>query len=124
MSREEIDKPVRDLVARAFLPPDLCPSDPKSIEAMLDKARGRPLSDEQVERMLRKAKGELPVGEREEEPDAPWSEDVLTAEQRELVFLCRNEGKELPPEIEEKLRRLREKARTDGEENGDDELDV
>src|SRR5438094_551953 len=123
MSHEEIDKPVKDLIARAFLPAELCPSD-KAIEAMLDKAQGRPLSDEQVERMLKKAKGELPVGEREEEPDAPWSEDALTAEQKELVFLCRNEGKELPPEIEEKLRRLREKARAEGEEDGDDELDI
>ena len=62
---------------------------------MLDKARGRPLKDEQVERMLKKAMGELPVGEREEEPYDLWSEVELTAEQRELVFLCRNEGKEL-----------------------------
>ncbi len=123
MSHEEIDKPVRDLIAKVFLPPDLCPSDPKSIEAMLDKARGRPLSEEQVERMLRKAKGELRVGEREEE-DAPLSEDALTVEQQELVFLCRNEGTELPPDIKEKLRRLRETARAEGEEEGDDELDV
>ena len=124
MSHEEIDKPVKDLVAGACLPADLCPSDPKAIEAMLDKARGRPLSDEQVERMLKKAKGELPVGEREGEPDVPWPEDALTAEQKELVYVCRNEGKELPPEIEAKLRRLREKAQAEGGEEGDDELDV
>jgi hypothetical protein len=124
MSHEEMDKPVKDLIARAFLPPDLCPSDPKAIEAMLDKTRGRPLSDEQAERMLRKAMGELPVGEREEEPDDLWSEDELTAEQRELVFLYRNEGKDLPPEIQEKLRRLHEKAKVNGEEDGDDELEI
>ena len=40
------------------------------------------------------------------------------------MFLCRNEGTELPPEIEEKLRRLREKADVEEEEDeGDDELD-
>ena len=33
-----------------------------AVEAMLDAAGGEPLSDEQVERMLKKAKGELPVG--------------------------------------------------------------
>ena len=124
MSHEENDKTIRDLIARVFLPPDECPADSASIEAMLDKLRGRPLSDEQVERMLKKAKGELPVGVREEEEEAQWSEEELTAEQRELVFLCRNEGTELPPEIEEKIRRLREKADAEEEEDeGDDELD-
>ncbi len=89
MSHEENDKTIRDLIARVFLPPEECPADSASIEAMLDKAHGRPLSDEQVERMLKKAKGELPVGDREE-----------------------------------KLRRLREKADAEEQEDeGDDELD-
>jgi len=122
MSHEENDKPIRDLIAKVFLPPDLCPADSASIEAMLDKAHRRPLGEDQIERMLKKAKGELPVGEREEEEEAAWSEDDLTVEQRELVFMCRNEGTELPPEIKEKLRRLREKAKAE-EEEGDDELD-
>ena len=52
-----------------------------------------------------------------------WSEESLTEEQRELVFLCRNEGIELPPEIKEKLQRLRDQAKDAGEEEGDDELE-
>ena len=97
MSDEENNKPIRNLIAKVVLPPDLCPSDPATIEAMLDKARGLPLSDDQVERMLKKAKGELPVGEREDEEETLGSEESLTEEQRELVFLCRNEGIEFPP---------------------------
>lgn len=124
MSHEENDQPIRDLIARAFLPPDLCPKDSDEIEALLDKARGRPFDDDQVERMLKKAGGELPVGERTEEEDyPPWSEELLTEEQRELVFLCRNEGIELPPEIKEKLQRLRDQAKDAGEEEGDDGLE-
>ena len=125
MSDEENNKPTRNLIAKIVLPPHLCPSDPKAIEAMLDKARGLPLSDDQVERMLKKAKGELPVGEREDEEETLWSEESLTEEQRELVFLCRNEGIELPPEIKEKLQRLRDKAKAEeeGEEDSDDELE-
>ena len=118
---EEYDKPVRDLIARFYLPPDLCPSDPKYIEAMLDAAGGRPLGEDQVERMLKKARGELPVGEREEE-EPEYSEEALSEEERELVALHRNEGNELPPEVEEKLRRLREKA--EEEEDGDGELET
>jgi hypothetical protein len=120
MTPEEHDKPVRDLIARFYLPPDLCPSDPKDIEAMLDAAGGRPLGEDQIERMLKKARGELPVGEREEgEPE--YSEEALSEEERELVALHRNEGNELPPEVEEKLRRLRERAK---EEEGDGELET
>jgi hypothetical protein len=122
MTPEEHDKPVRDLIAKVFLPPDLCPSDPKDIEAMLDAAGARPLGEDQLERMLKKARRELPVGQREEEKPE-WSEEALTEEERELVALHRNEGDQLPPEVEEKLRRLREKARAE-EVDGDDKLET
>jgi len=120
MTPEEHDKPVRDLVAKTYLPPDLCPAAPKDIEAMLDAVGGKPLDEDQVQRMLKKARGELPVGEHEEE-EPEWSEESLSEEERELVALHRNEGAELPPEVEEKLRRLREKAK---EKDSDDELET
>jgi hypothetical protein len=126
MTPEEKDKPVRELIAKVYLPPDLCPSDPDAIEAMLDAAGGQLLTDEQVERMLKKARGELPVGERRDEDEqAVWLEEGLTEQERELVALHRNDGGELPPEIKEKLRRLREKAKTepDEREDCDDELE-
>lgn len=63
MTPEEHDKPVRELIAKVFLPLDLCPSNPKDIEAMLDAAGGTPLAEDQVARMLKKARGELQVGE-------------------------------------------------------------
>lgn len=121
MTPEEHDKPVRNFIAKVYLPPDLCPSDPKDIEAALDAAGARPLGEDQVERMLKKARGELPVGEREEQVPE-WSENALSEEERELVALHRNEGSELPPDLEEKLRRLRERARTE-EKDSDDELE-
>ena len=126
MTPEEQDKPVRDLIAEVYLPPDLCPSTPEAIEAMLDAAAGPPLTDEQVERMLKKAKGELPVGERrDQEDEAIWPEQGLTEQGQELVALYRNSGGELPPEIKEKLRQLREKAndQPDEGEDFDDELE-
>lgn len=123
MTPEEHDKPVRDLVAKHFLPPDLCPSAPDAIEAMLDAAGGKPLGTEQLERMLKKARGELPVGERNEgTPD--WSEEV-SEEEEELLALHRNESGELPPDVEEKLRQLREQAKKKKKEaDGDDELET
>lgn len=58
MSYDENDKPIRDLIAKVFLTPNLCPANSTSIEVMLDKAHGRPLGEDQIERMLKKAKSE------------------------------------------------------------------
>jgi hypothetical protein len=63
-----------------------------------------------------KFKGDIPLSERrqEEEEEGPvWTESELTQEEEALVALHRNSGGELPPAIQEKLRRLREKARSE-----------
>ncbi len=114
MTPADLDAQLRRLIAKALVPPDLCATDPHDIEAMLDAAKGEPLPESQVERILKKAKGELPVGEREEEQPV-WSGEALTEEEEALVALHRKEGGELPAEIKEKLRRLRDLARAEPE---------
>lgn len=114
------DKRLRELIAKAFVPPDLCAEDPADIEAMLDAAASAPFDEEQTEQILRKARGAIPVGEREEEQPT-WEETDLTVEERELVALHRGEGGKLPPEIEEKLRLLREKAREEARKRDEDD---
>jgi len=109
MTPSDPDKRFRELIAKAFIPPDGCDADSKALEAMLDAAAAEPFSDEQVERMLKKAKGELPLGEQPDEPE--WAEANLTEEEEALLALHRREGGKLPEEIQEKLRRFREKAR-------------
>lgn len=126
MNPEEHDKPVSDLIKKVYLSPDVCPSDPDKIEAMLDAADGKPLTDEEVDRILKKARGEFPLGERpEKEEGAIWTEEGLTEQERELVALHKNNEGELPPEIREKLQILREKARAERqeEEECDDDLE-
>ena len=116
MIPSDADKKLSELIAKAFAALDVCEEEPGKIQAILDSAKGNPFSDEQVKRMLKKAKGELPVAERtEEEPEDLWYESSLTEEEEALVALHQNEGAELPAEIKEKLRRLREKARTEPE---------
>jgi len=123
MTTEDTDRPIRDLIAKHYLPPDLCPSDPDSIEAMLDAVGGKSLGQEQIQRMLKKAAGQLPVGEREEElPE--WSEEEECEEAQELLALHRNEKGDLPSEVEEKLRKLREQAKKKKEANGGNELET
>jgi hypothetical protein len=116
MNQSDADKQLRNLIAKAFLPPDLCPTDPAAIEAMLDATEGEPFTDEQVERMLLKAKGELPVGERGEDQEPERSEAEVNREEESLIALYRRDGGELPPEIKEKLRRFREKTHSDSKE--------
>lgn len=111
MIPDDPDTQLRKLIAKAMLPPDLCASDPEGIEAMLDAAKGDPLPEDRIERILKKARGELPVGEREDS-EPVWTGDVLSDEEEALLALHKNEGEELPPEIKEKLRRLREIARS------------
>jgi hypothetical protein len=118
MTPEDADKRLRQLIAKAFVPSKLCASDREDIEIMLDAAGGEPLSKGRIERILEKAKGGAPVGVRAEK-EPVWSEDRMTEVEEALVALHRNEGGEMLPEIQEKLRRLREKARSEPEEGED-----
>jgi hypothetical protein len=117
MTSSDPDKRLRDLIAKAFVPPDVCETDAKAIEAMLDAANAEPFTDEQVERILKKAKGELPIGKDDDEPEG--KNVKLTEEEESLVALHRGECGKLHEEILEKLRRFRETARRESkEENG------
>jgi len=117
MTPDDSDKRLREKIERAFVPADLCITDPDAIEALLDAAKAEPFSEEKIALMLRKFKGEIPLGEREQEEEDPvWTESELTEEEEALVALHRNGGGELPPAIQEKLRRLREQAKSQPEE--------
>jgi hypothetical protein len=132
MTPEDPDKRLRERIEKAFVPADLCSTDPAAVEALLDAAKAEPFPEDKVQRMLKKLRGELPISKREqakekenkeeEEEEPAWSETELTQEEKELVALYRNGGGELPPAIKEKLRRLRDKAKREPEEGeaGDD----
>jgi hypothetical protein len=126
MTPEEADKRLREKIERAFVPADLCTTDPGAVESLLDAAKADPFPEDKVQRMLKKLRGEMPLGKREPEPEEEepvWSETELTQEEEELVALYRHGGGgELPAEIKEKLRKIREKAKREPEEGeaGDD----
>ncbi len=117
MTPEDSDKRLREKIERAFVPADLCTTDPAAIEALLDAAKAEPFTEDKVKRMLKKFKGDIPLREHDkEEEDLVWNESELTEEEEALVALHRNGGGELPPAIQEKLRRLREQAKGESEE--------
>jgi hypothetical protein len=116
MTSDDSDKRLRTKIERAFVPADLCATDPDAIEALLDAAKAEPFPEGKVSRMLGKLKGDIPLGEHEKEEeseDPVWTESELTEDEEALVALHRNGGAQLPPEIQEKLRRLREQAKSE-----------
>ncbi len=119
MNPTDPDKRLLKLIAKALIPPGGCDTSTDDIEAMLDAARAEPFSDEQIDRMLKKAKGKLPLGQLDDEP--VWDEAALTEEEQSLLALHRREGGKLPEAIAEKLCLLRKKARNQPDEEGSGE---
>ncbi len=56
------DELLRRLMHGALVPDDLNPQTEAEIDSLLDRADAQPFSDAEVERILQKARGELPVG--------------------------------------------------------------
>ena len=55
LKQSDADRKLRDLIAKAFVPPDLCEADDAdAIEAMLDASEADPFNEEQIQRMLRR----------------------------------------------------------------------
>jgi hypothetical protein len=117
MAPDDPDKRLREKIEKAFVPADLCTNDPAAVEALLEAAKAEPFAEDKVQRMLKKLKGDLPIGKREQQQEEPvCSEGEMTQEEEALIALHKNSSGELPPEIQEKLQRLREKARREPEE--------
>jgi len=97
------------LVAKGFRP-----TTAKDIEAMLDAIGGDGFPADKVQRMLRKVRGEEPIGVSSVRGEDARIE-ALNAEERELVAFYRAKGQEIPPEIQAKLEAMRRRAREQGE---------
>jgi hypothetical protein len=119
MSEEKADRELYDLIYEAMIPAGHRPETDEEIEAMLEACVGDDLPQEQFDRMLRKIRGEEEIGIRGTD-DAALVESQLTEAQQELVALHRAEGKELPPEIQELIEKLRKEAKAQRNEDTDD----
>lgn len=110
MSAQEFDQIFQDLIAKALIPLGFRPTNDADIEALLDTITCEQMSEDTVERILSKAKGEIAIGQRQQ---LSSEEDQLTftEKERELLALHRSQGKDLSPEVLKKLEELRKKAR-------------
>lgn len=116
MSSQNADRRLDSLVFRAFVSRGFRPETDAEIDAMLDALGGEALPKEKMERMLRKIGGEEPIGIK---PAPELVSDLagLTSDQRELVALCRAEGREIPPEIQAVLDEMRKRAAEHKQDN-------
>jgi len=118
MPIEDQERRLMDLIAEALIPRGFRPQSDNEIEALLDAMDNEPLSEEEIKRILAKARSKMPIGERNVAPVEPI-DYPLSESEKELVALYRSQGKELPPEIQKKLEELRKKAKENEEEKED-----
>ena len=109
------DKELNSLIFKAIVPKGLRPTSKQDIEAMLDALGGEEISENKLQRMLRKIRGEEPIG------FCDWeslnSLEELTIRQEELVAFYRAQGKQLPPDIQAKLDNIRKRAKGNQDNN-------
>ena len=117
---EYTDAELNDLVFKAIVPKGLRPETPEEIDAMLDVIGGEALSEDTVQRMLQKIRGEEPLGEPQKEGGLGSPEDVAESLSAAELALYRNRNDDIPPEVEQLLQDMEDEALQDGEDDGDD----
>lgn len=110
MAKNNPDHRFDQLVRLSLIPKGHRPRTDAEIEQLLGLIDAPAISDDKLQRMLRKINGEEPVFVQDAAPDTQAGVQELTAVEREMVALHRAEGKELPPELAAKLRAMEERA--------------
>lgn len=110
MAKQNPDLRFDRLIKAALVPKGHRPRTPEEIDRMLDLIDTPEVSNQKLQRMLRKVNGEEPTFVEPEPAASQPGTSELTAAERELVALYKSQGKDLPPEIQEKLRAMEERA--------------
>ena len=119
MTNKNSDHVFDGLVHRSIVPMGFRPETDAEIEAMLEGLGSGELSDEKRRRMLAKIRGDMPMSWDESESDPAGKWQATSAEEREFAEMFRSEGDDLPPELEEKLREMEQRAAEPPDEDED-----
>lgn len=123
MMTDYTDETINDLVFKAIVPKGLRPETPEEIDAMLDALGGEMQSEDDVQRMLRKIRGEEPLGDPTAERGRDCHEDAAAELSDAELALYRNRNEDVPPEVDQMLQDMEDEALRDGEEDEDDSDD-
>lgn len=119
MTYQDEDTMFDKLVRRSLVPKGFRPESDQDIEAMFDALGESELSESKRDRMLRKICGEEPVIWEKEQDSTPVDVESVS-DIRETVEMFRSKGEEVPPELEEKLRELEQRAAEEPHEEEDE----
>jgi hypothetical protein len=123
MMTDYTDETINELVFKAIVPKGLRPETPEEIDAMLDALGGEMQSEDDVQRMLRKIRGEEPLGDPTAERDLDCHGDATAELSDAELALYRNRNEDVPPEVDQMLQDMEDEALKDGEEDEDDSDD-
>jgi len=117
------DQDINELVFKAIVPKGLRPDTPEEIDAMLDALGEISLSEDEVQRMLRKIRGEETLGDPAAERGREGRDDAGVEMSDAELALYRNRNEDIPPEVEGLLQDMENEALEAGEEDEDDSED-
>jgi len=121
---EYTDAELNELLFKAIVPKGLRPETPEEIDAMLDAIGGETPSENAVQRMLRKIRGEEPLANPQENIDfGPSGAEAVDLSDAELA-LYRNRNDDVPPEIDQLLQDMEHEALEDTEDDKDNKDDA
>ena len=116
-NQTDTDRRLREMLSDAIIRPGVRPRTNDEIEAMLEAFGGDEFSDRELDRILLKARGELPLGHSTVQRLA---DEPAQDEARELLALHRAEGTEISEEIKKRLEEIRRQAVRDAEKRNED----
>lgn len=119
MTNQDEDTMFDKLVRRSLVPKGFRPESDQDIEAMFDALGESEFSESKRDRMLRKIRGEEPMIW-EQVHDSTTVDVESASDIREMVEMFRSKGEEVPPELDEKLRELEQRAAEEADENDDE----
>jgi DNA-directed RNA polymerase specialized sigma subunit len=110
MDKQNADSQRDALLRRALVPKGFRPTKIADIEKMLDVIADEPISEEKVQRMLRKVNGQEPifVELRPQRSDIP---EELSETEQALCALHRSKKEPLPPKLAAKIKAMEERTR-------------
>lgn len=109
MSNKQPDMRRDALLRRALVPKGFRPTKDVDIEKLLDTIGEQPISEEMLQRMLRKVNGQEAIFPDRATP-APTLTTELSPQEHEAYALCRSKNKPLPPDLAAKVKALEAKA--------------
>jgi hypothetical protein len=116
---DKMQKDLNKLVYKAHVPKGLRPETNEDIDAMLDAIGGDKYTDEKVQRMMRKIKGQIPLhSETENMEDSSYEE--MTEQENELLAMHRDGSEEISTDSQKILDEMRKRARIKDEDAEDE----